>query len=260
MSLLSTLLLAILQAITEWLPVSSEGQTLYVAVNFLGMTPWDTFRIVIMLHLGTSLSVFAKYRKEYVDALTKDKKMFNFLFFSTIGTAIVAVPLYFALKEIFLSVPASILTILIGIFLIVTGFLLRTSRNIVKFMKREDVTIKEALLAGIVQGFAILPGISRSGITTSYFLLRKYDKEESFNLSFLMSVPVVLGLFVLDIVTTADLTISLEIILAVLVTAIIGYFMIEFFLEIARKFSFSGVCFFFGGIMILLTFIQYAVT
>ena len=229
---------------------------LYVAVNFFGMTPLETFRIVIMLHLGTSLAVLGKYRKEYIDALVKDKKMFNFLLFSTIGTAIVAVPLYFALKEIFLSFPADIITILIGIFLIFTGFLLRTSRNVIKFMKREDVTIKEALLAGIVQGFAILPGISRSGITTSYFLLRKYDKEESFNLSFLMSVPVVLGLFALDVITTANVSFTWEIGLAVLITAVVGYVMIEFFLEIARKFSFSGVCFFFGGIMILLIIIQ----
>ncbi|MHA2023541.1 MAG: undecaprenyl-diphosphate phosphatase, partial [Candidatus Thorarchaeota archaeon] len=108
-----------------------------------------------------------------------------------------------------------------------------------------DVTDKEALVTGLVQGSAVLPGLSRSGVTVSAMLMQRVDKETALRFSFLMSVPAVLGILVLEILTGSIIPADIPLIDMMFMEAIVfivGLGSMEFLLRLARKVSFWKLC------------------
>ena len=105
------IILAILQGLFEWLPISSSGQVMIFAINGFGISPEEAFSLAIWLHLGTMFAVLLKFRNDFIDMgksfLPKkfevsDETILkrNWLIIATIGTAITALPLYFIFKII----------------------------------------------------------------------------------------------------------------------------------------------------------------
>jgi undecaprenyl-diphosphatase len=180
------LLLGLLQGITEWLPISSQGQTVIVSQLF-GM-PLDTaLDLSIWLHMGTLFAAIAYFRNELRGLFRSESRpLLRFLILSTFFTALVGAPLYLAFVGAFSQAGGELVIGAVGAFLIISGLLQRSVKPSVR--KESDLKDRDSVIAGLMQGFAALPGISRSGITTSALLLRGYGAKAALRLSFMMSI------------------------------------------------------------------------
>lgn len=241
MNFLQALILGIIQGVTEWLPVSSSAQVTILGTVFR-MSYQEAFSFGIFLHLGTLSAVLFKFR---------DVKLYlnKFIIVATIFTGVIGVPLY-----IFISYSGEFISIIIGVSLIITGLILRFSKNKFGTKGSDDGTLKDSSIVGFFQGFSILPGISRSGITVSSLLFRGFKQEEALKLSFLLSVPAVLGGIVLDMAKNSE-TLILQykyILVGILFAFLSGYLAMNFLLSVAKKISFDIFCVIFGAITLVM--------
>lgn len=265
------LIFSIMQGILEWLPVSSEGQTVTVLVSFFNIDPQDAFKIALFLHLGTLIAVSLKFRKDlyqYVNFKNRDEDIVRwrrFIVLTTVGTVITGVPIYFIVKYYAFSPSiGEYVMLVIGVALIITAILLYLSKKVQQERKSIlDMSIWLMIFVGMLQGFAIIPGISRSGITMSGLLLLSIKKDEALKGSFLMSIPAVIGGIILDLASSfinqEEILIlsGWEVIAAITITAMIGYLTIETFLFVARKYNFAIICLILGVLTILLFIIKF---
>jgi undecaprenyl-diphosphatase len=195
MNLMDAIILGIIQGLTEFLPVSSSGH-LEIAKFVLGENtlPQDSMLMTVVLHGATALSTIVVFRKDILALL---KGIFQFKWNEESQ---------FALKIIISMVPAAFIGIffneeigqlfnknlmLVGSMLLITGGLLLLADRAKRTEKK--VTFMSAIIIGISQAIAILPGISRSGATISTAVLLGIDREKAARFSFLMVVPLILG-------------------------------------------------------------------
>lgn len=269
------LIIAVLQGLFEWLPISSSGQTMIVAINLFGISSENAYSLAIWLHLGTTFAVLLKFRKNSIKilkTLTHKENEFNkitfkernWIIWATIGTGITAIPLYFLFKIIFLesftAFQGDFITLFISGLLIITGAILIATRKISGNQKIEHISKKsiqkDSFLSGLVQGVSILPGISRSGVTVGAILLEKYNQDDALRLSFLMSVPVAIASILVDILLSKGSIFGTLDILTILITTIVsfvvGYITIEFLFRIARQINFGYFCILYGVIAYLI--------
>lgn len=231
--------------------------------------PDQAYSLTIWRHLGTTLAVLLKFRKEYINIIKSlslgifevediDRKQRNFLIFGTIGTAITALPLYFLIKESFSALQGDFITLIISGLLIVTGVILikirkNFGKNTLDIVENQKI-FKNSFLAGLVQGTSILPGISRSGVTVSTILLENYEQHSALKLSFLMSVPVAIASIGVDILLGEGSVLgTLDPIIIILSTAIsfgVGYLSIELLLKLSQKIQFGYFCILYGIIAV----------
>lgn len=262
MDFFEEIILAIIQAILEWFPVSSEGFIILTAVNIFGEPADAAFRIAIYFHLGTALAVLLKYRKLYLSAIFKDRGLLRLLILSTIATGLVGIPLYVFLSDFFTLLTGMVVTFFIGVALLITGGLLRLGKTESKdILTIDERKLFDEIALGIAQGFAILPGISRSGVTVTYLLVRGFKKKDAFEMSFIISLPAVLGAIGFDLLykgTTIGLSYDYLFIIALM--AVLGYIMMDVLLLIAKKLSFDKICYFLGVFTIVLVLLFYAFT
>ena len=244
------IIVALIQGLVEWMPISSEGQIIFYISNFTVLQPEEALSFAVWLHLGTSLAVIVRYPRIFLDLLSlKDRVLLKRLILATIGTAISAIPLYIFLKSSISFLQGTMLNILVGGLLLVTAVVLylptRQTSNATEESDDKEVTDKEAVITGLVQGSAVLPGLSRSGVTVSALLMQRVDKETAFRFSFLMSVPAVLGILALEIVTGDAVLPSVGVVDLILIEAIVfivGLASMEFLLRLARRVSFWKLC------------------
>jgi undecaprenyl-diphosphatase len=258
MDLLASIISGLLQGIFEWLPISSQGNIMAFLLSFFSMAPMDALKISVLLHSGTLMAAIIYFRKEFTQILSmctrEDKEFARFFIVATLSTAITAVPLYFLLKfalseTIGLTIPY--LLFAIALMLIFTGFVQLNKKKAGLQSHEMKLTDKNALIAGLAQGFSVLPGISRSGTTAAALLFTNANPEQAFKLSFMMSIPAVLFA---QIAFGFSEGIYLEgfALVSVLVAFIIGLVSIDFFIKIARKINFSYFCFFLALIYIII--------
>jgi len=253
----------------EWLPISSSGQVMIVAVNFFGIPPEEAYSLSIWLHLGTMFAVLLKFKKDYIrivksflpmkfNVIETDIKKRNWLIVGTIGTAITALPLYFIFKFIivgeFTAVHGDLLTLIIAGMLIITGIILLLIKKkfgvkTIESVEKQNV-IKDSFIIGLIQGVAVLPGISRSAITVSTTLIQNYEQDSALRLSFLMSVPVVIASIAVDIIfgegSVFRILDPITIIIITFLSFIVGYASIEILLKIAKRIQFGYFCLLYG--------------
>jgi len=242
------IIVALIQGLVEWLPISSEGQVVLFLYNFSPVPSEDIISLVVWLHLGTALAVVVRYPRVILDILSlKDRKLFRLLLVATLSTAITGVPLYFFMKNSFTPFHGELLNVLVGVLLLITAVVLylptRTTEESEDTTK--DVEDREAVTTGLVQGMAVLPGLSRSGVTISALLMQKIDKETAMKFSFLMSVPAVLAILVLEVLTGSTLPAgvgTLDLILIEGIVFVTGLLSMEFLLRLARRISFWKLC------------------
>lgn len=201
--IVEAIVLGIVQGLTEFLPVSSSGH-LELAKFFLDNqdVAEQSMLMTVMLHGATALSTIVIFRKEVLEIL---KGLFQFKWNEQT---------IFSLKIIISMIPAAIVgllfeeqmealfdrqIILVGLMLIVTGLLLFLADRAKNTNK--DVSYKSALIIGIAQAIAILPGISRSGATISTSVLLGIDRSRAARFSFLMVVPLIFGKMAKDILS-----------------------------------------------------------
>ncbi|MFX1602481.1 MAG: undecaprenyl-diphosphate phosphatase [Promethearchaeota archaeon] len=244
------IIVAVIQGLVEWLPISSEGQVVLFAYN-LGQVPSDELlSLVVWLHLGTTFSVLVRYPKIILRVLSvKDRRLLRLLLIATIGTAMTAIPLYVFLKNSLAAFHGEMMNIAVGILLLTTAFVLYlptrgTDREMTSHVPN-DVGDKEAVSTGLVQGFAVLPGLSRSGVTVSALLMQRVDKETALRFSFLMSVPAVIGILAVEVLLGNAVPSSigiLDLVVMELIVFVVGLASMEFLLRLARTISFWRLC------------------
>lgn len=186
--MLRCIVMGIFQGITEFLPISSSGH-LVVLKNLLNYEETG-ITLEVFLHFGTLLSILFFFNKRILNYL-KPKNLF-FIIIGTIPAGVFGILFKDSIEKAFSSilfvVPSFILT---GIYLFIS------EKKYKERMKELNIWI--ALSIGIAQGFALLPGISRSGWTTSTGLLSGLSKTLAFEFSFILSIPALLGAFILEV-------------------------------------------------------------
>ncbi|HLD75919.1 MAG TPA: undecaprenyl-diphosphate phosphatase, partial [Candidatus Norongarragalinales archaeon] len=202
MDLFQASVLAIIQGISAWIPVSSKTQVILAANAFFGISFQTAVAYALALHAGDLLAAVYKYRKDYTEAvrqLLSPNKLTQFppndartdgrfLVLSVLTTSVVALPAYLLLRKQFSEFSGETL-------LLVIGFLLLAMAGITVFSGKrpgeKPLDLKTTLFVGAAQGLAVIPGISRSGITQSALLLQGVPQERAMRLSFLMSAPMI---------------------------------------------------------------------
>ena len=242
--------LGILQGITEWLPISSEGQSMLVMIGWLNISPQEAFSCSIFLHLGTMFAVLIRFKDEFINALKNTgSQMTRILIISTICTAITGIPLYLLFREGFQGgMPA---TLLIGALLILTGLLLRLKGSGARSI--QDMNALDMVILGLAQGFSILPGVSRSGTTLTVLLMRNLKQDDSLAISFMISVPAVMGALILD--HSLGQMYLASAFLALLASFGAGYLTMDLLIAYAKKVNFSGFCITMGLLTLFLAYI-----
>lgn len=195
MSIVEAIILGIIQGLTEFLPVSSSGH-LELGKFILGddSLPEESLLFTVVLHFATALSTIVVFRKEVVEILTgllqfkwNEQTEFSLkIIISMVPAAIIGVVFNDQIEALF-----SRKLLLVGAMLFITGLLLFLADKAKKTDKK--VSYSHAIMIGISQAIAILPGISRSGATISTSVLLGIDREKAARFSFLMVVPLIFG-------------------------------------------------------------------
>ena len=249
---LEALIAGAIQGTIEWLPISSEAQTMLYFLNYLHMDPQTALSYAFYLHFGTMIAVIIRFRGEFVQILQNlrlDYKLTRILLIASLSTAVTALPFYFILKSVSLEQDASSFTILIGVLLIFTGVIMKFSGKSGE-KEMDQISDMDMMITGIAQGFAILPGISRSGITVATLLARKINQETALVVSFLMSVPAALSIFIIDFGTIRLIPLQTAVILA-LSSLFFGYLSMNVLLTVAKRTPFWIFCIIFGAVTVL---------
>jgi undecaprenyl-diphosphatase len=256
------IILGIFQGITEWLPISSSGQTILAMVDVLKIDGKTALTLAFYLHFGTLLAVLVKLRGDVKHIIVrlpryKEDKLVQFIIISTIATACVGIPCYLLLYELFEEgIQGGIVTALVGIFLLLTGIFLYATKTRMGKRAIQDSNTSDSILAGISQGFAVVPGLSRSGVTLAALISKDFSQEEALHLSFLMSIPATIGIIIIESFQGTILSIGIPAIIAgVFAAFIVGYLAIDILLRFARNVKFDIFCIVFGMIAIAVAII-----
>lgn len=258
MGLIQSILMGIVQGLSEFLPISSSAHLVFTS-NFYKV--FKNIPIVqqsneeiffdIMLHLGTLIAVIVFFRKEIFE-IAKDlflackkwdfsnhnAKLGLYIILGTMITIALALPLNDVAEHLVFH-PA-----LVGYLLIITGFVLFFSEFLSK--KKENrsdkLNLKQSVFVGLAQGLAVLPGFSRSGWTIATGLFAGLNRETAARYSFLLSIPIILGasmvypLIKIDVAEAVNYN-WLSIIAGTFVSAVVGYLCIKYFMKFISKFS-----------------------
>jgi len=203
MDILDSVILGIVQGLTEFLPVSSSGH-LEIGKAILGddSIPEESLLFTVVLHFATALSTIVVFRKDILEIIkglfsfkwNEDTKLIVKIIVSMIPAVIVGLFFEEQLEQLF---GGNIL--LVGCMLLVTSILLFLADKAKDTNKK--VTFKNAFIIGISQAIAMLPGISRSGATISTSVLLGNDKTKAARFSFLMVVPLIFGKIAKDVLS-----------------------------------------------------------
>jgi undecaprenyl-diphosphatase len=251
------------QGIVEWLPVSSQGN-LALFLTAAGTDPDVALQLALFLQLGTTLSAATYYREDIARALQRvpgwrpgkaydeENALISYLLVACAMTALVGIPLYVFAVDLAGELGGAVFAGMIGALLVLTG-LARLTAEFTRAGDRQQPTLVDSVLVGAVQGVAILPGVSRSGVTSSALLVRRYQPTDAFRLSFLLSIPASVGAAALTVVGAGGLPgFSPESAAAALiVSALIGYLAIGALVWVAERVSSPAVCFVLGGLALL---------
>lgn len=269
MTVLTSVLLGLIQGIAEFLPISSSGH-LAIAQNLLGMqgvTDIPEF-FDVLLHLGTLLAVFAAYWDDIYEMIVE-----FFAGISDIAHHSTPTPVPPARRLILLLVVGTLplFAVLpvkdkieglsnnmyfIGGALIVTGFLLFASDRVKKGRKNEKTaTLLDVFLVGCTQAFATCPGISRSGMTITAGCFAGFERKFAVRFSFLLSIPAVLGANLLAALDALEADVdwgSVPVyLIGVAVAAVSGYLSIRLLRYIADKGRFGAFAYYCWGVGVL---------
>lgn len=201
MTIVQATILGLIQGLTEFFPVSSSGH-LAIAQYFLPGFEQPGLLFDVLLHAGTMVAVIFYFRRDLIALLLccapggdpGDRRILRLLILASVPTAIIGLAAKDVVEQLFEMMPV------VGAMLLITGLLLyyagraqQGGRSLGQMNKRD------ALLVGIAQGLAVMPGISRSGSTIGCLLLRGIDAEAAARFSFLLALPAVGGAVLLHL-------------------------------------------------------------
>lgn len=265
MSYISAIILGLVQGVAEFLPISSSGH-LSLFQHFFQLTDveHDHMFFDVLLHLGTLVAVFFAYRRDIGELLREFFSMIHLRklpqgqtpdiparrMILMIIVATLPLLLVFPIKDRVELLYQN--TFFIAFALVLTGTLLFVSDRMPRGHKTAGTaTMTDALLVGLAQAVAVVPGLSRSGTTISAGMARGFDRTYAVKFSFLMSIPAVLGANILSIVDAVKAGIDTSLLpmylVGVVVAMVSGYASISLLRFIARKGRFGGFAYYCWG-------------
>ncbi len=231
-NVLPFIVLGIVQGLAEFLPISSSAHLILIE-RFFNVVPSEG-SLNAMLHLGTLLAVFYYFRRRLWQLLRapfkrdENLRLLFLLITATLPTAVIG----FFLKT--WAEAASAMIWLVGLALVLTGVLMYL---VEAYLERKrpsqkdahELNLTEALLIGVMQGFAVFPGLSRSGLTIAMGLWRGLNREAAVEFSFVLSIPAVLGNALLSLPKASP---QADTLLSALIAAIVGVLAIRLLLYV----------------------------
>ena len=229
---LEILILSIVQGISEFLPVSSSAH-LIIFSNIIDFSN-NSLIFDVGLHLGSLLAILFYFRKELLNILN-DKKLFNLLLIGSIPLILFGYIFYTTgIINSFRNLKIIAWTTLIFGLLMYFSDTFKIKKKIEK-----DLTIKNILIIGVMQILAIIPGVSRSGITITAGRILNFDRYDSTKISFYLSIPALMGASVLSLKDAVNENIEFNffLIISIILSFIFSYLTIKYFLIYTKKFS-----------------------
>jgi len=235
MTIVEAILLGFLQGITEFLPISSSGH-LVVAKHLMGLTH-SGILFEVVVHLGTLISILVVFRNDLKRLLRnwsskESKTLFLYLGLGTIPIAVAGLIFKPQIEIVFQKL------FFAGIAFLVTGSVLILT-SLVRVSIWNQIDAKKSILVGLSQAFALLPGISRSGMTISTGLFLGLESKEAARFSFLLAIPSILGsgiLMIGDFIAFEGGMEAIEILTAGFFTSfVIGVIALKFLLTVLAK-------------------------
>ena len=229
---LEILILSIVQGISEFLPVSSSAH-LIIFSNIIDFSN-NSLIFDVGLHLGSLLAILFYFRKELLNILN-DKKLFNLLLIGSIPLILFGYIFYTTgIINSFRNLKIIAWTTLIFGLLMYFSDTFKIKKKIEK-----DLTIKNILIIGVMQILAIIPGVSRSGITITAGRFLNFDRHDSTKISFYLSIPALMGASVLSLKDAVNENIEFNffLIISIILSFIFSYLTIKYFLIYTKKFS-----------------------
>lgn len=273
MDIIQAIILGMVQGLTEFLPVSSSAHLVFFTdlMHLQQNVAFDT-----LLHLGTLAAVVGFFWKDIVKIITSFlssildifrgrfkqgleekpfKKLSWLLIVGTIPAGLMGILLQKQFEALFNSI------LYVGIFLIITGFLLWGAERVKPGEKDvKDISFKNSLVIGIFQGIAIAPGISRSGATISAGLFSGLNRELAARFSFLLSIPAILGAALVQAKDITGFDANIAVLIAGFLSAVIfGYIAIKLLLKIIKERSlmiFAYYCWIVGIVVIIISLLN----
>ena len=277
MTILQSLFLGLVQGIAEFLPISSSGH-LSVFQNLFGLETGESQMLFdVLLHLGTLVSVCAVYWDDIVKIVLECVELVRGIGHPVPGERkrlsgvrlllmvicatlplVLVLPVNDSVEKLYYS------TAFIGIAFLATGAMLYCADRMPKGTKAvKTMRVRDALLIGLCQAVATMPGLSRSGTTITAGIATGLDRRFAVKFSFLISIPAVLGAnlltFVKAVKAGVDWSLLPTYLLGMLVAMVSGYFALNLLRYIARKGKFGWFayyCWFAGAVTLLITILH----
>ena len=231
--MIETLILSVVQGVTEFIPVSSSSH-LFLFSDFLNFQS-KSLSIDVSLHIGSFIAIITYFYKDIIN-FVKNKDLFIKIIISSIPVMVIG----------FILIQTNLIENLRNIKLIawttiLFGFLLYFSDkyNVNKTIEN-NFNIKSAIIIGIFQIISLIPGVSRSGITITAARLLNYKRVDATKISFLLSIPTLgaVSIFgVKNILTNSDISFSILNVAAIFLSFLFSYLTIKYFLDFVKKFN-----------------------
>jgi len=257
-TVLYAIVTAIVQGLTEYLPISSSGH-LAIVNHFFGVGGDFGLSFMIWLHGATLLALLAYFWRDIVDLIrcwapshrhdmAGQRRVFVFI----ILTSLVTGPMGIVLNKYMPALDSNLIAVGIGfivttIFLVVSEIL--STRVAEKHLDRMGPG--RALFIGFMQGLAIPPGVSRSGTTIAAGLISGLDREQATRYAFLAGIPAILASFALDVLKTGGISLNAPTIIGFILAGVIGYLSIAFLLALVKRVKLYGFAVYTGLIAIV---------
>lgn len=248
--MLTAVLWGLVQGLTEFLPVSSSAHLILVPA-LLGMDEPDLATTAV-LHIGTLLALVWYYRRELIGLVTApgsphNRRLWMLLIVGTIPAAVIGLTLRSPIEIIF-SEPW-----IVAVTLVITGLVLLVAHRLTGGTRTiAEGTTSDALVVGMAQAIALIPGISRSGMTMTAGLAQGMSREESARLTFLLGIPAIAGAGSIELLEVIDKGgFGWDLLAGTAVAGITGYFAVSIFIRmIGRRglLSYAVYCLLFGAV------------
>ena len=237
--MLEALILGALQGVTEWLPVSSEGVVAVVNAWVFDRPIRDAVAFALWLHVGTAASASLVFRSEFMAMARGFRPSPSgrnpetvFFLVATALSAAVGLPLLIVLTELSESVGSGAMAVIGAAMLVTAALQFRKPRSGLR--TRGELTVVDALITGVAQGLAVLPGMSRSGATVAALVARGVERRDALVMSFVLSVPASLAAAVY-VTFTSEVRLTLEALVSAAAAGIVGIVTIRVFLTLASR-------------------------
>lgn len=227
------IILGFIQGLTEFFPVSSTAHLIILPWFFEWKGDVNTLTFDVALHGGTLTALLFCFWKDWVELFTKKQELLGMIILASIPAGVAG----FFLNDI---VEKSLREpLVISVMLVAVGFVMLAAEKVAKYKDMEKVDYFDALLIGIAQATALVPGVSRSGITISAGLFKGFKREAAARFSFLISTPIIAGATLLHLrkLLTSQGNHDFQLFsVGIITSSITGFLAIKFLLAFLKKY------------------------